>query len=546
MNLFGIKFGKDSSSKEELRTFNIDRDQATDIAVAEHMYPGAEFSSAHLGFLNTNDEYALIANYRELAASAEIDEALQEIRNEIFTFDVPDKKAVILDINTESSVTTAIAKKIVEEFNEIYEKIEFDHKGVQYFDDWYVDSKLYAYKIVDERNPKAGIQKIQIIDPLQIRKVKVIPRPDANGTFNAADIKEYYVFSNFDNTKYPVNNTINLQYGQNIAGLQISPDAIAYIHSGLYDRLIGRYVGYLRKAIIPYNNLKMMEDAMVIFRVVRAPSRRAIYIDVSGLQKNKAEEYLKKMMEKHRNKMTYNAQTGTLSDRRNVMSMLEDYWLPRRSEGKTTEIQNIEGQNANEILEEVNYNRDKLWRALGVPRGRFGDQPATFLFGKGVEIQRDEYRFKKFLNTLRSRFALFFEDLLKTQLILKRVIRQEDWEEIRKALIWTYAEDNAFVEYKETEIHKNRMDSLASMDAVVGKYYSRDWVAKNILRMTDEDIKEQKKLIEKERAEDIKNGIDPNAKPGEEGGEGYPHSDEPPAQMKPDASDDVEEQETLT
>lgn len=503
-SLFGFKFGKDSqggSSSEQLTSFQPDRDVTADTVLFGNMIPGAEFSSWNMfGYLEQNDEYSLITNYREVATSAEVDEALQEIRNEIFTFDVVDKKAIELEVNEDYDIPKKIREKIVEEFNNVYEIVEFDHKGVQYFDDWYVDGKLYAYKIIDEKNPKLGIQKIQIIDPFQIRKVSIIPNLNPDGTFNAAEIKEYFAYSNFDRNKYPLGNTIRLMHGQGFVGMQINTEAITYVHSGNFDRSLGRYVGYLKKAIIPYNNLKMMEDSMVIFRVVRAPSRRAIYIDVAGLQKNKAEQYMKEMMEKHRKKMTYDASTGTLSDRRNVLSMLEDYWLPRRTEGKTTEITTLEGQNTNDILEEVEYNRDKLWRALNVPRGRFGEQAQNFIFGKGTEIQRDEYRFKKYLNLLRSRFIVFFEDILRTQLILKKVISPDEWDDIRKSLVWSYTEDNAFVEYKETEILRNRLDNLSAIEPIIGKYRSAEWAMKNILKMTDEEIKEEQAKIKEEKA----------------------------------------------
>lgn len=503
-SFFGFKFGKDNTvgnPSEVLRSFQPDRDISADTVVFGNMLPGAEFSSWNMfGYLEQQDEYTLITNYREVASSSEVDEALQEIRNEIFTFDVEDKKAVELEVSDKYKIPKKIRDKIVEEFNNLYEIVEFDHKGVQYFDDWYVDGKLYVYKIIDEKNPKLGIQKIQIIDPFQIRKVSVIPTLKTDGTFNANEIQEFFSYSNFDRHKYPLGNTIRLMHGQGFVGMQINPDAITYVHSGNFDRSLGRYVGYLKKAIIPYNNLKMMEDSMVIFRVVRAPSRRAIYIDVAGMQKNKAEQYMKEMIEKHRKKMTYDAATGTLSDRRNVLSMLEDYWLPRRTEGKTTEITTLEGQNTNDILEEVEYNRDKLWRALNVPRGRFGEQAQNFIFGKSTEIQRDEYRFKKYLNLLRSRFILFFEDILRTQLILKKVIAPGDWEEIRKSLVWSYTEDNAFVEYKESEILRSRLDNLSAVEPIIGKYRSAEWAMKNILKMTDEEIEEEKKKIKEEKA----------------------------------------------
>lgn len=525
MKIFGFTFGKSKAEpeietigdeNENLNSFQIDdRQNPADMVVPEY-YGSADYFG--LSMAAPSEQSELIKSYRELAAASEVDEALEELRNEIFIFDVPDKRAIELDFEDmgeelkelreakkapkRNSLSDKMKEKIVAEFENLYELVEFDHRGTQYFDDWYVDSVLCVHKIINKDKPKEGIKRIELIDPLRIRKVKVLPRPNpVDGTINVNEIKEFYVYGNFDTKTYPVDRMIELQYDQSLNGLRIAPDSITYINSGLWDRSIRQYVGFLKKAIVPYNNLKLLEDSMVIFRVVRAPARRAIYIDVSGMPKGKSEQYIKSMMARYRNKMTYDSKTGTLSDRRNVMSMLEDYWLPRRSEGKTTEITTLEGQNAQDILEEVEYQRDKLWRALGVPRGRFGNQPSTFLFGKGVEIQRDEYRFTKFCNRLRSRFILFFEDLLKTQLILKNIIAEDDWEDIRRALKWRYTEDNNFVEYKEAEIWENRFRTLDSMTNVIGKYVSPEWAARNILRMTQEQYEEEQKKIEKARKE---------------------------------------------
>lgn len=505
MQVFGYDFKKKDVPAVELNTFNLDKETTSERVIPDYYYrpEGGAITIPYEFAQVPAEELELIRSYREIAMAAEVDEALQEIRNEVFIFDVPQKKAFEIDFFAEAEIKDSIKRVVQNEFDYLYNLIDFDTFGIQWFDDWYVDGKLYLYKIIDEKAPKKGILKVQTIDPLKIRKIRVIPKPDQNGIYDINEVKEFYVYNSFDPRLYPLNQVIQLQYGTNIQGLQIRPDCITYVHSGLFDRNMGRYVGYLRKAIIPYNNLKMMEDAMVIFRVVRAPSRRAFYVDVSGLQKNKAEAYIKELMAKFKNKMVYDSTKGTLSDRRNVQTMIEDYWLPRRDGQKGTEVSTIEGQSNQEIIEELEYLRDKLWRALGVPRGRFGDQPSTFQFGKGIEIQRDEYRFKKFIDTLRSRFVPFMEDLLKTQLILKRVIREDEWQDIKSSINWVYTEDNAFVEYKESEIINNRLTTLASIEPHIGKYYSRDWVFKNVLRMTDEEIAEQKKQIEAEKPDEL-------------------------------------------
>lgn len=510
MEIFGYEFNR-KTDKRDLNTFNLDRELTSEKVLPDHfLRDGGGLVSLPYELLQTpTQELELIKNYRELAASAEVDEALQEIRNEIFIYDVPGKKAFELDWVEESSISKNIRKLITEEFDNLYHMIEFDTYGTQWFDDWFVDSKVYFHKIIDKTNSKAGIQKVKIIDPLKIRLVRILPKLNPDGTYDASQVQEFFVYNHWDPKTNPLNQIVQLNYGQHFHGLKIHPDSITYANSGLFDRNLGIYVGYLKKAIVPYNMLKMMEDAMIIFRVVRAPARRAFYIDVSGLQKNKAEAYIKDLMSKFKNKMVYDTTTGTLGDRRNVMSMMEDYWLPRRDGGKGTEIDTIEGQSSQEIMDEIEYLRDKLWRALGVPRGRFGENQTIGIFGRGVELQRDEYRFTKFLHTLRSRFIVCIEDLLKTQLILKKIISENDWNQVRKDIVWQYTEDNTFVESKEGEILNNRLNLLNTIKDHIGIFFSEEYVMKNVLRMTDKEIAEEKKKMEKEKKEREEKGLPP-------------------------------------
>lgn len=532
--IFGYEFNK-KEDKRVLSTFNLDREITSESILPDHYSrDGGGLTSIPYELLQTpTREIDLIRNYRELAMAAEVDEALQEIRNEVFIFDVPDKKAFELDWTTETKISKSIRKLIEKEFDNLYNLIEFDTYGTQWFDDWFVDSKIYFHKIIDKKNPKAGIQKIRPIDPLKIRLVRIMPKPEPDGTFDVSKIEEFYVYSNWDPKANPMNQVVQLNYGHQITGLKIHPDSITYAHSGLFDRNLGMYVGYLKKAIVPYNMLKMMEDAMLIFRVVRAPSRRAFYVDVSGLQKNKAEAYMKDLMSKFKNKMVYDTTSGTLADRRSVMSMMEDYWLPRRDGGKGTEIQTIEGQTSQEIMEEIEYLRDKLWRALGVPRGRFGENQTIGIFGRGVELQRDEYRFSKFLGTLRSRFIVVIEDLLKTQLILKKIISENDWEQVRKSIVWRFTEDNTFVESKESEILNNRLNLLNTITPYIGRFFSEEYVFKNVLHFTDKEIADEKKLMEEERKKRQEEGLPPPGQEGDQfggfGGDGSETSDPPPA-----------------
>ncbi|QFR57754.1 portal protein [Stenotrophomonas phage Moby] len=503
---------KPIGKEPEVDSFNIDKEMTSEAVIVDHYGQG---DTAIDGGFNVvpyqlaevpAEKQELIRNYRELAASPEVDEALTEIRNEVFIFDVPDKKAIELDFTEESDLPQSIKNKILDAYEHVYGKVlSFDHRGIQYFDDWYVDGCIYLEKRVIKGKEKQGVHSVSEIDPTRIRKVRLLPKPDPiTGEFDVNAIQEFYLYSNFDPKMFPMNQTIQVNYGSPLVGRRIHKDAITYVHSGLFDRNLGQYVSFLKKAIIPFNNLKMMEDAMVIFRVVRAPQRRAFYVDVSGMQKNKADAYMKGLSAQFKNKMVYDSTKGTLSNRRAIQTMLEDYWLPRRDGGKGTEVQTIDGQNAQDIMDEIEYLRDKLWRALGIPRSRFGDQPSTFVFGKGIEIQRDEYRFTKFLHLLRSRFILVIEDLLRTHLILTGVIKQSEWCDIREALDWQYTEDNAFVEFKESEIINNRLDSLARIQPYVGTYYSIDTVMRKILRMTDEEIKLEQEKMKTERPEILK------------------------------------------
>lgn len=502
LEIFGFNITK-KAPKQSLEVLELEQDG--DTAVVEDAgygsWGGVIDGMDQTQLQRSADEIERIRSYREIAATSEVDEALTEIRNEVFVFDVPGKKAFEPSFleDGDSDVSPAIQKKVMAEFEEIYAVTKFHDAGIDYFNRWYIDGRLYVQKVVDKNSPAKGIKKTIILDPLNIRKVKLIRRDADNLTFDLKNVDEFYAYSRrFDDSlRFGVTNVVSYgAYTQ--VGARIRKDAIAYADSSLRDLSTGRVVSYLDKAIVPYNNLKMMEDSMVIFRVVRAPQRRAIYVDVGNLQKNKSDAYMKEVMSRFKNRMTYDSKTGLLSDRRNVLSMIEDYWLPRREGSKGTEIQTLDGQDANGALEEVEYYRDKLWRALGVPRSRFGENSQSFMFGKGIEIQRDEYRFKKFLNNLRRHFLVWFEDVLKTQLVLKKVITEDEWDKIRRAFHWSFAEDNGFVEYKESEIINNRVNTLAAVDPYVGKYFTVDWVRRNVLRQTDEEIKTQDEQMKKE------------------------------------------------
>ena len=445
------------------------------------------------------DEVELISRYRALSRDADIDEAIGEIKNEVFIFN-DGQRPFDVDFVDGSKVSEKVKGLIQEEFEVVYQLLDFNKQGIRWFENWFVDSKIVFHKVVDDTKIKEGVQRIIPIDPLTIRKIKKLPKPDSKGYYDPSKIEEFYSYvpGTRRNSKSPDQTTIG--WNTTLHGLQLSPESITFVDSGLYDRNTGKTIGYLHKSIAPFNQLRGMEDAMMIYRLARAPSRRAFYVDVGGLSKAQGESYIQSLMRRYSTKLVYDPQTGSVVNKKNVLSITEDYWLPRR-EGKNTEISTIDGQDTTNILEEVKYYRDRLYSALGVPRNRFGQEQSAFNFGKGTEIDRDEYRFMKFIDRLRAQFMNVFLDILKTNLILKNVITVEDWEEIVSDLVWRFAEDNSFVEWKEAEVLASRLATMRDASDLIGKYVSSEWAAKNILKMTDAEIRDEKKKIKKEREE---------------------------------------------
>lgn len=445
-----------------------------------------------------------ILTYRLLSQNSEIDFAINEIVNETFIFEDNGSSAVSLEFKDLEDLSEEIRDKIVTEFKHIYNILQFEKQGAYLFRQWYVDSKIYLYKIVTTESPQDGIQQIQWIDPCQIKKIRVLPRKDSlDPTIDASKIEEFYVFSSKDSMY--------------LTELQISPDAITYVPSGLYDHTTNTTIGYLSKAIVPYNNLKLMEDALIVYRVTRSPERRVFYVDTGNLPKPKAEQYINDLMSKLKNKMVFDSKTGTIMDRRNVMSMVEDFFLSR-SNGRGTEIQTLPGSQNVGVIDDIEYFKGKLYKSVNIPLGRIReDQPSGFMYGKGVEIEREEYRFKKFLNKLRRQFSEVFYDLLKTQLLLKQIITIDEWDSIRSKIYLRYNEDNAFTEFKNSEIFNNRVQTLGLVDAFVGKYFTVDWVMQNVLNFNQEDTTTMLDAINKSQ---------PEGEEGAEGGDDGEYDDE--------------------
>ena len=461
-------------------------------------------------------ESDLIRRYREMALHPECDGAIEDVINEAIVSDLYDSPIEIELSNLNAS--DKLKKIIREEFRNIKEIMDFDKKSHEILRNWYVDGKLFYMKVIDIKKPQDGIQDLRYIDPMKIKFVRQEKKKNKNDYMNvkmnnetdssktlSPEIEEYYLYT--PKATYPAANV----GGGGSKGIKIAKDSITYVTSGLVDRNKGTVLSYLHKAIKALNQLRMNEDSLVIYRLSRAPERRIFYIDVGNLPKVKAEQYLKEVMSRYRNKLVYDANTGEVRDDRKFMSMMEDFWLPRREGGRGTEITTLPGgQNLGELAD-IEYFQKKLYRALGVPESRIAAD-GGFNLGRSSEILRDELKFSKFVGRLRKRFAHMFTDMLKTQLILKNIVTPEDWEVISEHIQYDFLYDNQFAELKETEMMNERLGTLATIEPYIGRFYSQEWVRKNVLRQTDGEIIEQDEQIEKEIADGTipdPNAIDP-------------------------------------
>lgn len=460
----------------------------TDDGLGQVINAGGYFGSyLDMDASSAKTEKELIMKYRDASFQPECDAAIEDIINEAVVSDTDGApvKLILDDLDQPAK----IKKLMLEEFETVVKLLNFSWYGHEIFRRWYVDSKLYYHKIIDNADPKRGLIEIRPIDATKIRKVKEVEHDTdkKTGVKIVKDVKEYYIYQN-----EPLDKSNQ--------GLKISKDAVTYIPSGLLDPSRKKVLGYLHKALKPVNQLRMMEDSLVIYRLSRAPERRIFYIDVGNLPKGKAEEYLRNIMSKYRNKMVYDANTGELKDDRKHMSMLEDFWLPRREGGRGTEITTLPGGENLGQIEDIIYFQKKLYRALNVPTDRL-EQESQFALGRATEITRDELKFQKFIARLRKKFSGLFMDLLKTQLILKGIITEGEWKEISQDINIDFLKDTHFVELKESELLRERMSTLRELDEYVGKYYSIEWVRKNILMQTDDEIEMIDKQIDAEKEE---------------------------------------------
>jgi hypothetical protein len=442
---------------------------------------------------SVRNELELITRYREMANHPELEQAIDDIVNEAITHD---ESGEVVTINMDKlKQPENIKKKIQEEFENVLTMLNFNNLADDLFKRWYIDGRIYYQVVVDESKPKEGIKELRYIDPRKIRKVREIKKDKdlKTGAMIIQSIAEYYVYNDRGTTTQTYTAQVN-------AGVRIAPDSVINVNSGLMDAKNTFVISYLHKAIKPLNQLRMIEDAVVIYRLSRAPERRVFYIDVGNLPKGKAEQYLRDIMIKYRNKMVYDAQTGELRDDRKHMSMLEDFWLPRREGGKGTEITTLPaGQNLGQI-EDVDYFRKKLLQSLNVPYSRM-DQTGGGGFaslGRSTEISRDELKFAKFITRLRNKFSQIFDHALKVQLSLKGICTKEEWEQFKEDIYYDFKKDNSYTELREAELLRERVQSLTMLEPFVGKYFSQTWVKKNVLRMSDEEVKQMDKEMEKD------------------------------------------------
>ena len=459
------------------------------------------------------NEHAAIRKYREMALHPEVDNAIEDIVNEAIVADTNDSP-IEIDLDN-LNASDGIKDKIRMEFKHIKDLLDFDSKAHEIFRNWYVDGRIYYNKVIDMKKPQDGIQELRYIDAMKMRYVRKEQKKKDSGAgiFNTSNvheaekvyfpkIEEYFMYT--PEPRYPTNMAMG-GASTAMSGVKLAKDTITYCTSGLVDRNKGTCLSYLQKAIKSLNQLRMIEDSLVIYRMSRAPERRIFYIDVGNLPKIKAEQYLRDVMSRYRNKLVYDSGTGEVRDDKKYMSMLEDFWLPRREGGRGTEITTLPGgQNLGELAD-IEYFQSKLYRSLGVPESRIAGSGDGFNLGRSSEILRDELKFSKWVGRLRKRFSKIFLDMLRTQLLLKNIITPEDWEIMSEHIQFDFIYDNHFAELKETELMNERLNLMVAIEPYIGTYYSRDYVKRKILRQTDEEIEEmaEEMLEENETGEGV-------------------------------------------
>ena len=493
LEVFGFEFGKKEKTKresEELALQKIAAPETYDGTVT--VEAGGYFSSA-IDYTGTlKDESSSVIQYRNMSVYPEVDNAVEEIINAAIVKGT-EANPVKLDLKN-LQIPESIKIKIYKEFDKLIHLLDFNHRGYEIFRRWYIDSKLFYNIIIDKDNPMDGIKEIIPIDPLKIKKVRKVKKEQERtktGSLSLIkEIEEYYLYTDSDKDSYLLTGP---------GGIQLSMDSVVYVPSGLIDMNTKRVLGYLHKAIRPLNMLRQLEDALLVYRVARAPERRVFYVDVGQLPKQKAEQYLRDMMSRFRNRIIYNQSSGEIRDERNHLSVLEDYWLPRREGSQGTQISVLPGGNAMSQIEDVDYFKKKLYNSLNVPLSRLVAEQTGFNMGRSVEITREEVKFYKFIDRLRQHFSKLFLDFLRVQLLLKGIMTEEDWNQLKQDIKFVYNTDNYFWDLKEAEILAERIKMLSISEPYVGKYFSTEYIRTKILRQTENEMKQLDKQMELDR-----------------------------------------------
>lgn len=507
MRLFGFEI-KRSSEQEEQQNVSFAPPVEDDGAVV--VAAGGVYGTYVDLEGSARTEAELVTRYRDMMKQPEVDSAVDDVVNEAIVFDGENE---IVKINLDRVKMSSGAKKIItDEFNTLLKLLNFNNQAYEIFKRFYVDGRLYYHVIIDENDIASGIKEIRYIDPRKIRKVKEVSKKKDQTTGATVQKKDREYFLYNDKGYNNAGNGNFSQQGAATGGLRIAKDSIVHVTSGLMDANNSVVLSYLNKAIKVLNQLRTLEDATVIYRLSRAPERRIFYIDVGNLPKMKAEQYLRDMMVRHKNRVVYDSQTGEIRDDRKFMTMLEDYWLPRREGSKGTEITTLPGgQNLGEMTD-VLYFQKKLYRALNVPESRMQVE-STYNVGRSTEIQRDEVKFSKFVNRIRLRFSDLFVKSLEKQLVLKGVMSLDEWQDIVQDVKFDYAQDNYFAELKNLEMMKERLGVLIDLENFAGRYVSHVWIRKNILQQTDEEIEQ---IDEEMEQEDYDPRYQPPAPPGQD------------------------------
>ena len=498
IQIFGFEISRRKINQDEEvnKSFAIPQNEDGAVTIQSGSYYGTYVDLDGV----VRNEVELITRYREMSMQPELETAIDEVVNEAI---VNDDNGKAVELNTDDlNLPEKIKSKIRDEFDHVLRMLDFGNMGHDIFRRWYIDGRLFYHIIIDEQRPTLGIQELRYIDPRRIRKIREVQKSKdtKTGMEIIKKMSEYYLY----NERGIIGAHSNL-------GTKIAVDSVVNVNSGLLDSKRAMVLSYLHKAIKPLNQLRMVEDATVIYRLSRAPERRVFYVDVGNMPTIKAEQYLRDIMVKYRNKLVYDSSTGEIKDDRKHLSMLEDFWLPRREGTKGTEITTLPGGANLGELEDVKYFERKLYKSLGVPLGRLESQQG-FSLGKSTEITRDELKFSKFVQRLRNKFSTLFDDLMRVQLVLKKVCTEEEWKQFKEDIWYDYKKDNNFTELKEAELITNRILLLQYVDPFVGRYYSMEWVKKNILKQTDEDIEEINKQISEEQ-QAMAPAVDENGNP---------------------------------